>query len=144
MKQKKNVLTTMRLREQQGVEGCTPKSLTGREKHMLLIQTAKSVIICGYYLLKKVICVYLHTQTQEHRVKYSQEDILKRFGFSRQRLVQLRLGYKTKRKYNGETYEYNIEPRLIKGEHWWYDDREIVFDESAIPILEHVVKDRVK
>lgn len=74
---------------------------------------------------------------------YSQQDILKRFSFSRQRLLQLRMGYKYRQKKNGVLYEYMIEPRLIKGEHWWYDDREIVFDESAIPILEDVVKDRV-
>lgn len=75
---------------------------------------------------------------------YTQQDILKRFGFSRQRLVQLRMGYKQRQVKNGVTYEYMIEPRLIKGEHWWYDDLQIVFGESAIPVLEDVVKDRVK
>ena len=73
---------------------------------------------------------------------YSQQDILKRFGFSRQRLVQLRMGYKHRQKKNGVTYEHMIEPRLIKGVHWWYDELNIVFDESAIPVLEDVVKDR--
>lgn len=54
------------------------------------------------------------------------------------------MGYKQRQVKNGVTYEYMIEPRLIKGEHWWYDDLQIVFGESAIPVLEDVVKDRVK
>ena len=76
---------------------------------------------------------------------YSTEQIMERFGFSKSRLNQLRKGYnkKAKSKNKGEV-TYQIAARLIKDVHWWYEDRNIVYDESAIPLLEDVVKDRKK
>ncbi len=76
---------------------------------------------------------------------YTTEQIMERFGFSKSRLNQLRMGYNRKvQSKNKGIVTYPIPARLIKDVHWWYEDRNIVYDESAIPLLEDVVKDRRK
>lgn len=71
---------------------------------------------------------------------YTQQEIIEMFGFTMPRLTQLRNGYTLRPTKGGK--KYNIDPRLIKGEHWWYEDRYVVYSESALPILQAVVNDR--
>jgi hypothetical protein len=62
------------------------------------------------------------------KIHYSTAEIMQSTSLSRSRLHQIRMGYIDKKK----DKIYSVEPYLIKGEDWDWQDGSIVYKESAL------------
>ncbi|NTU49596.1 MAG: hypothetical protein HGA87_01635 [Desulfobulbaceae bacterium] len=68
---------------------------------------------------------------------YSEADMCRLFGLSRQTLMEYRLGKKQPHTAkNGDIVVYTYAPRFTDGKHWFRVGRGIVYTKKAVEILQ--------